>query len=174
VRSNRWGNSDTIKPTLTHRNKSRSLSLFDDHPTLSMETTGDSVKLIEQLSGLWELPQDAQNALFTKSTVRSSAQAALTPSAVGLTFSVSTFVAQKSFSNFAIPPFASHWGIVYDSAPRLRVLFHLLYNAERREVKFEGRTWQTEWSNHQVMPVGKTRYGFGEIWQIGNNTFLGC
>ena len=69
----------------------------------------DSVKLIERLSGLYELSEGTQDILLSTSAVQNESQPPeVAPSAVGLAFSVSTFVAQKNFHNFAVPRFAVH------------------------------------------------------------------
>jgi hypothetical protein len=131
----------------------------------------DSVKLIEQLSGLYELSEETQDVLLSTSAVPNESQPPeATPSAVGLAFSVSTFVAQKNFHNFAVPRFAVHWGVVCDFAPEVRYLFHLLFKADTREVIFEGTTWKTEWSKHYVTPVGITTYDPIKVVQIGTKS----
>lgn len=133
----------------------------------------DSAKLIDQLSDIYEISEETQNVLLTKSTIESDAQAAkIAPSNVGLVYTVSTFVAQKNFHNFVVPPFAAHWGVVCDFAPDVRYLFHLLFNANTREVIFEGITWKTEWSKHQVSSVGTTRYDIIQVSRMGQNLCL--
>lgn len=119
----------------------------------------DSAKLIDQLSDIYEISEESQDVLLTKSAVESDAQAAkVTPSTVGLVYAVSTFVAKKNFNNFVVPPFAAHWGVVCDFAPDVRYLFHLLFKADTREVIFEGITWKMEWSKHQVSRLDITLY----------------
>jgi hypothetical protein len=87
--------------------------------------------------------------------------------AVGLTNSVSTFVAEKSFSNFAIPPFACHWGVVCDFTTGLRVLFHLMYDSKARKVTCDSAFWKSEWDVYNVKRVGTTKYALEQVKEIG-------
>lgn len=91
--------------------------------------------------------------------------------AVGLTNSVSTFVADKSFSNFAIPPFACHWGVVCDFTTGLRVLFHLMYDSKARKVTCDPAFWKSEWDVHNVKRVGTTKYALEQVKEIGKGSF---
>jgi hypothetical protein len=128
----------------------------------------DSTKLIDQLSRSWEISEENQNTLLTKSTIqREHLTASGHPSAVGIS-SVSTFIAKKSFHNFTVPPFAAHWGIVCDFSPQTRFLYHLVFEVGTREVAFRATSWTSKWNNHQVTPVGTTPYGAVEIYEIGN------
>lgn len=128
----------------------------------------DSTKLIKRLSELYELSVETQNALLKKSAFENESQVSqVTSSAIGLAYSVSTFIVQKNFHNFAVPQFAVHWGVVCDFAANVRWLFHLLFRADKREVIFEGTTWKEEWSKHHVTPVGMTIYDPIKVCQIG-------
>ena len=128
----------------------------------------DSVRLVEQLSERYELSEATQHALLSKSAVQNDPQPTeVAPSAVGLAFSVSTFVAQKNFHNFVVPRFAAHWGVVCDFAPDVRYLFHLLFKADTRDVIFEATSWKPEWSKHFVTPVGTTSYDPIKVSRIG-------
>ena len=89
------------------------------------------------------------------------------PVAVGLTNSVSTFIAEKSFSNFAIPPFACHWGLVCDFTTGLRVLFHLIYDLRARKVTCDPSFWKSEWDVHNIKRVGTTKYDLEQVKEIG-------
>ena len=130
----------------------------------------DSIKLIEQLSRSWEISDENQNTLLTKSALQWEIPTTTsTPSAVGIS-SVSTFVSRKSFLNFVIPPFAAHWGVVCDFNPETRFLYHLIFDVETREVTFDVTLWKSKWSNHQVTPVGTTLYGAAEVCQVGKST----
>jgi len=98
----------------------------------------------------------------------------ISPSVIGLTTSVSTFVAQKNFHNFAVPQFASHWGVVCDFGPRARTLFHLLFDPVSRKVIFESTSWKQNWSRHRVAEVGKSSYDYPKILEIGKYGFQFC
>jgi len=145
----------------------------------------DSEQLVERLSGLYHLSEDTQDGLFTKSSVQLEPQTGGSAAAeVGVANSVSTFVAQSSFHNFAVPPFASHWGIVCDfygqskgpraDVPRvvIRNLFHLLFDPRTRKITFESVTWKPEWSRHHVKPVGTTTYQYPNVWATGSEILL--
>ena len=90
----------------------------------------DTSELINQLSDKFDVPQQTQGVLFVQASLPVDLPTAQIPpnakSVVGVTTSVSTFVAQKNFHNFAVPQFASHWGVVCDFGLGSRVLFHLL------------------------------------------------
>jgi len=124
--------------------------------------------LVDGLSSKFELSKQNQDKL--RSTLHSDPvhqpESNGTQSAVGLS-PVSTFVAEKSFSNFAVPHFATHWGVVCDFPDDSRMLFHLLYNPSNHKMVFQSVTWMEEWSKHSVTRVGTTPYGFTKVNWIG-------
>ena len=138
----------------------------------------DANVLLDRLSDNFEVSEQQQDVLVSSASWQAApdnhqnefANAAETQdirrSVIGLT-SVSTFVAQKNFHNFAVPRFASHWGIVCDFGPRARTLFHLLFNVATRKVMFESTLWKPEWSVHRVVEVGKTFYDYPKVVAIG-------
>ena len=135
--------------------------------------------LIDRLSDKFEVSERQEEVLVStaslpsKSSHHESGAAGLpsnqenSPSIIGLTTSVSTFVAQKNFHNFAVPQFASHWGVVCDFGPRARTLFHLLFDPVSRKVIFESTSWKQNWSKHRVTEVGKSCYDYPKILEIG-------
>ena len=131
--------------------------------------------LVDGLSSKFELSNQNEDKLL--STVRSHSaiqpESHSTQSAVGLS-PVSTFVAEKSFSNFAVPHFATHWGVVCDFPNNTRTLFHLLYDPSTRKMSFRFTSWIDEWSKHSVTFVGTTPYEFTKVNWIGCSSFLGC
>jgi len=90
-----------------------------------------------------------------------------TPSIVGVTSAVSTFIAEKSFGNFAIPHFAAHWGVVCDFLPRVRTLFHLQYDPSTKKTSFAYMNWQPQWSKHSMTQVGTTKFSMPQVIAIG-------
>jgi len=133
----------------------------------SFPETIDSTKLIKQLSGAWGI-SETQKSVFHESAARrpEPQESRGRSSGVGIS-AVSTFVAKKSFNNFVVSPFASHWGVVIDFNEQTRFLYHLLFDVEDRKVTFEVDAWKPQWSKHQVKHVGNTLYGAAEVYQIG-------
>jgi len=133
----------------------------------------DTTKLVQKISGDWDISEDIQNVMFTRLAGQRPVpqESAGKTSTVGIS-TVSTFVARKSFHNFAVPPFAAHWGVVVDFNEQTRFLYHLLFTVETRELTFKAASWESVWSNHNVMQVGTTPYGIGEVYQIGNRHSL--
>ena len=131
----------------------------------------DPTKLIKQLSEAWQVSEDVQNTLYSESATRRNDlhdQLGL----VGIS-TVSTFIAKKNFQNFAVPSFATHWGVVIDfNDPPERILYHILFEPECREVVFSQTSWMSKWSKHNVIPVGTTLYGMAEVYRIGNHILL--
>lgn len=134
----------------------------------SLETI-DPLKLIERISKDWEIPEATQGAIFTKSSSQRPLprEAAGRSSAVAIS-PVSTFVARKSFLNFAVPPFAVHWGVVIEFNELSKILFHLLFDLDDHEVKLALTAWDNKLSKHDVKRVGTTLYGAAEVHKIGN------
>ena len=133
----------------------------------------DTSEVINQLSDKFDVPKQTQGVLFVQASLPVDPPSAHGPqnggSVVGVATSVSTFVAQKNFHNFAVPQFASHWGVVCDFGPDSRVLFHLLFNPSTHKVIFEGTTWKDEWSRHSITNVGKSSYDFPKVDRIGTS-----
>jgi len=126
--------------------------------------------LVEGLSSKFELSNQSQDKLVSSLRSRSARvvqpESRSTQSTIGLS-PVSTFVAEKSFSNFAVPHFATHWGVVCDFPNNSRTLFHLLYDPSARKMLFDFGPWREEWSKHSVTPVGTTPYEFTQVNWIG-------
>jgi hypothetical protein len=144
----------------------------DTNQTSTSSCISDTNLLVDRLSEKFDLTERQQEALVSE--VSSSSETTGLPnrsSIIGLTTSVSTFVAQKNFHNFAVPQFASHWGVVCDFGPRARTLFHLLFNPVTGKVVYEGTLWKQEWSKHSVTYVGKTSYDYPKVVEIGINDF---
>lgn len=128
----------------------------------------DTNLLLDRLSTKFEVSEQQQAELVSSALSSSKpANQSSQRSIIGLTTSVSTFIAQKNFHNFAVPQFASHWGVVCDFGPRARTLFHLLFNPVTRKVIFEGTLWKSDWSKHRVTEVGKSSYDYPTIVEIG-------
>ena len=136
-------------------------------------TMTDIEPLVDGLSSKFEFSDHTEDKLVSRIRSHSVAQpvAHVTQSAVGLS-PVSTFVAEKSFSNFAVPHFATHWGVVIDFSKTTRTLFHLVYDPSTRKMSFPYAPWIEEWSKHSVTPIGTTPYGFIQANDIGSLTFL--
>jgi hypothetical protein len=132
-----------------------------------------SVDLIERLTSVWEVSEGVQDGLLRYSRLVEEPREGKVgrASAVGMAFSVSTFVAQKGFDNFVVPPFGAHWGIVCDFELGVRYLFHLLFEPIKREVRFASTSWQPEWSKHKVTAVGTTRLGPVHVTATGDDPF---
>ena len=133
----------------------------------------DIEALVDGLSSRFEFSNQNEDKLV--SSVHSSSvtrpKSPVTQSAVGLS-PVSTFVAQKSFSNFAVPHFATHWGVVIDFSNTTRTLFHLVYDPSTHKMSFPYAPWIEEWSKHSITPVGTTLYEFTQVNDIGCSTIL--
>jgi len=131
----------------------------------------DATKLVDQLSKAWEITKKMEDSLLSDSGCQapSPIQPGTPSSLVGIS-PISTFVARKSLSNFVVPPFASHWGVVCDfgSNVETRMLYHLTFDPAAREVDFDAVSWKEAWSKHMVTKVGETPYGHTEIQAIGN------
>src|SRR5215471_5897606 len=99
-------------------------------------------ELVERLSERFELSTETQERLLLRAslpTTKSEGQTPQTnPAPIGFTTTVSTFIAQKNFHNFAVPRFASHWGVVCNFQEEegldVKFLFHLLFNPETRKI----------------------------------------
>ena len=133
----------------------------------------DIEALVDGLSSKFEFSNQNEDKLV--SSVCSSSvtrpQSPVAQSAVGLS-PVSTFVAQKSFSNFAVPHFATHWGVVCDFPHNVRMLFHLVYDPSTRKMSFDSTSWKEAWSKNSVTPVGTTSYECTQVIWIGCSSFL--
>jgi hypothetical protein len=142
--------------------------MLDTNQTSTSSCVSDTNLLIDQLSDKFDLTKQQQKTLISEASLTSeSIDPQNTKSIIGVTTSVSTFVAQKNFHNFAVPQFASHWGVVCDFGPRARTLFHLLFNPVTRKVIFEGTSWKPDWLGHSVTHVGKSFYDYPKILEIG-------
>ena len=130
----------------------------------------DSTELIKQFSAAWDLSEDTQNTLLlTNPATQPTPQTPESAATVGIS-TVSTFIAKKNFQNFAVPSFATHWGVVVDFRnPPKKVLYHILFEPECREIIFSQTSWMSKWSTHNIIPVGTTLYGMAEINGIGNH-----
>ena len=133
----------------------------------------DSKKLIEELSTAWDISEDQQNVLLSNTTGQRASETPPTRGetsryAVGIA-TVSTFVARKNLSNFVVPSFAAHWGIVCDFERQSRMLYHLSFNPETRVIRFKAESWEPEWNKHQVKQIGTSLYGHPEIHATGNH-----
>lgn len=134
----------------------------------------DAHQLVERLSRRFEISDETQQQLKSESSSSSNLSKASQTSTsgvvgVGFTSTVSTFISQKNFSSFAVPQFASHWGVVCDFTPRDRYLFHLMFNIETRKMVFEPVAWKQEWTDkHVVIPVGKTVYDIHTVSEVGS------
>lgn len=128
--------------------------------------------LVDQFSAKFELSSQTEERLLSQLRSHSVIQieSHATHSAVALS-PVSTFVAEKSFHNFAVPRFATHWGVVCDFPYGTRTLFHLLYNPSTRKMTFEYSSWKEEWSKHDIKAVGTTPYQFPQVNRIGHLPF---
>lgn len=138
-------------------------------------TMSNSQRLIAQLSAKFEIPDETQQELKSQCFQSSKASQTTESSAVevGFTKTVSTFIAQKSYGNFAVPHFASHWGVVCDFTSRDRYLYHLVFNIETRTVEFQPFAWRSEWTDkHNVVPVGTTLYDIHTVSEIGDCIYL--
>lgn len=137
---------------------------------LFQPTMSEDNSLLDGLSRRFELTEEQEQLLVSSMSMPSSetATGSATTSIIGLSTSVSTFVANKSFSNFAVPQFASHWGVVCDFTPESRTLFHLLFDSTRQKVFFDATNWKDEWTDkHAVTKVGMSSYGYPNILKIG-------
>ena len=136
----------------------------------------DTNEIINQLSDKFEVSKQTEDVLFTHAALPADSSTTQSPqsqgSVVGVTTSVSTFVAQKNFQNFAVPHFASHWGVVCDFGRDSKVLFHLLFNPNTRKVIFDGTTWKDEWSRHSITYIGRSCYDFPRVNGIGTLSTL--
>ena len=133
-----------------------------------------SVNLIERLASAWEISEENQSVLLRESRLHdddAGGDRVGNSSAVSVVFSVSTFIARKSFNNFVVSPFGSHWGVVCDFERGVRYLFHLLFDPIKREVTFEPALWKLEWSQHRVTRVGTTKYGQVDVTATGEALF---
>lgn len=147
----------------------------EDNQTSTSSCISDTNLLIDRLSDKFDLTERQQEALISEiSSSSEPTEPQNRKSIIGLTTSVSTFVAQKNFHNFAVPQFASHWGVVCDFGPRARTLFHLLFNPVTRQVIYEATSWKRDWSKHSVTYVGKTSYDYPKILEIGIMVFQKC
>jgi hypothetical protein len=143
--------------------------------------SSDSKNVIDKLSTTWDISEEQQQVLLAESTkqchsvldIRQPGQASPSSYAVGIT-TVSTFIAQKNLpgSNFVVPSFASHWGIVCDFSHQRRTLFHWRFNSVVRKIYFKAESWNPEWDQHQVKQIGTTSYGYAEIDATGTRLSL--
>ena len=130
----------------------------------------DPLKLIEKISKEWEISDDTQSTIFSNlSSPRPPPREAAGRTSPVAISAVSTFVARKSFLNFAVPPFAAHWGVVIEFNELSKILFHLLFDVDASEVKLALTAWDSKLSKHDVKRVGTTLYGASEIHKIGND-----
>ena len=137
----------------------------------------DNSSLLDQLSRRFELTGEQEELLSSRASISLSTETqSKTSSAstvIGLSTSVSTFVAKKNFHNFAVPQFASHWGVICDFSPESRMLFHLQYDSVKQKVTFDGTTWKDDWTDkHAITPIGKSSYQFPIIHKIGKFLFF--
>lgn len=67
-------------------------------------------------------------------------------------------------SNYIVPPFAVHWGVIVG-----RLLFHFRYNSKQKSIKFCVQLWDQiqDGSRHKVDLVGTTKYNTDELIVIG-------
>lgn len=127
----------------------------------------DPQRLVEQFSEKFELSETIRQQIFASSSVpQPSPTSTTTKSVVGLA-TVSTFVAQKSFCNFAVPQFAAHWGVVCEFAPEVKYLYHLQYEPQRQQVLFDATLWKDQWNHHLITHVGETPYDPVKVTLIG-------
>ena len=131
----------------------------------------NSHSLLDGLSKRFELTEEQKQHLCKQVSESLETQPQLkTPSIIGLSTSVSTFVANKSFHNFAVPKFASHWGVVCQFSAKSRILFHLLFDPNKDKVSFDIMGWKDEWTDkHAVTQIGKSSYDYPTIDEIGKN-----
>jgi hypothetical protein len=134
----------------------------------------DPQELVDRLSERFELSTETQEKLLSRAslpTTKSENQTLQTnPAPIGFTTTVSTFIAQKNFHNFAVPRFASHWGVVcnfQEEGLDVKYLFHLLFNPETRKVTLDSTMWKEEWSRHHITYVGSTPYRIAKVSNIG-------
>lgn len=111
----------------------------------------------------WKIPSENQNRLEKSCRLE---DIEVNPKGLS-TFRVSTFVAPKNFSNFAVSPFGVHWGVICDFDREVRYLFHLLFDPISREFRFEPSLWQPQWEHNQVTEVGTTCYGPVDVTATG-------
>jgi len=131
-----------------------------------------SQKTIERLSAKFEISKETQEELRSQcfQSPQPSQSIKSTAVEVGFTKTVSTFIAQKRINNFAVPHFASHWGVTCDFTSEDRYLYHLIFNIETRAVEFESLSWRTEWTDkHIVTPIGTTLYDIHTVSKIGDH-----
>jgi hypothetical protein len=128
----------------------------------------DIEALVDQFNAKFEVSREDEEKLILSSTPSPASQTASPPitSVVGVS-PVSTFVAEKSFHNFAVPHFGTHWGVVCDFEDEVRMLFYLLYNPSTRKMSLDPGRWKPEWSKHTVTHVGTTPYSFTKVINIG-------
>ena len=128
----------------------------------------DSIQLIEHFSGAWRISEETQHSIFTESATHRPIprESAGRSSTVGIS-TVSTFIARKSFLNFAVPPFAAHWGVTIEFNPRSTILYHLLFDVDTRKVRLALTAWDPNLSKHNITQVGTTVYGAAEAHLIG-------
>jgi len=133
----------------------------------------DIEALVDGLSARFEFSEETRDKFVSRVLSHSVVhrESHVTQSAVGFS-PVSTFVAEKSFSNFVVPHFATHWGVVCDFPNKTRMLFHLVYDPSSRKMSFDSMSWKEAWSKHSVTPVGTTTFEFTQVNWIGFSTFL--
>ena len=131
----------------------------------------DIEALVDGLSSRFEFSTEAEDRFVSRVRSHSVVQpeSRVRQSAVRLS-PVSTFVAEKSFSNFAAPHFATHWGVVIDFSDNTRTLFHLVYDPSTRKMSFDYTPWKEDWSKHSVTTVGTTPYEFTQVNWIGSSS----
>jgi len=138
------------------------------------EAMSSITDLSEKLCDLFTISNDQESIIHSRVPLSSESSKAgenrtLETVNVGVTNAVSTFVAQKSFSNFTVPHFACHWGVVCDFEDiKERVLFHLLYDTKKHKVIFDRVFWRNDWNDtHEIKHVGTTTYKLHHIKEIG-------
>ena len=142
----------------------------------SMSTMVDTKELVERMCSRFEVSDETQQELEWKALPEgrgAPSRESRSTSVVGVT-AVSTFVAEKSFASFYVPSFASHWGVVCDFTPGGRWLFHLVFDPAVKKVMFQGQTWLEKWGVHRIENVGTSRYGVGEVRDIGEGCVGGA
>ena len=135
----------------------------------SSGTIMDPQSLIQQLSEKFEVSYETSEHLFANSSIPIDTPP-ISSAVVGLA-SVSTFVAQKSFCNFVVPQFASHWGIICEYDPEVKYLYHLLFDPRKKQVTFGAMIWNDDWDKHCVIHVGQTSYDHIKVAKIGTRLY---
>ena len=138
---------------------------------LSTITMMDFDSLVDEFSSKFVLSEETEERLVLNAQPDLALQTGpRSPHAAVGVCQVSTFVAEKSFHNFAVPHFATHWGVVCDS-PNARTLYHLTYNPSARSMRFSAMAWEPELDRHSIFPIGTTHYTYDEVMGIGSLLF---